>query len=235
MIDLTLGQPGRGRRRPVGGRLLALIGIAGALAVAGAPVAYMVWPQRVPVAVGAPALPITIGGVTFVVPQAAVRVPLQRRPGTQSRVDLVFAWPSLRPPAPVAKGFPDTPAGALQRLFVTIAAGDGTLSPTERLKVIYPRYTADTEPVGRNGLVVRNFRAGTPYQGEQLIYDPAAPERFLLRCTHAVSSTPGICLHERRIGGADVTARFPRDWLGDWRDTATRIERLMAQLRPANG
>ena len=70
------------------------------------------------------------------------------------------------------------------------------------------------------GLQVRAFRSGTPYQGEDLIYDPAAPERFLLRCTQPFAGTPGMCLHERRLGGADVTVRFPREWLADWRATA---------------
>lgn len=234
MIELALGRRGGRRRLSINGRLLALLGSAVAAALTGAPIAYMLWPQAAPVAVDAPALPIIVGGVTFNVPPAAIRVPLQRRPGVQGRIDLAFAWPSLSPPPPT-KGTLEAPTGGVERLFVTIAATDGTLPPTERLKVIYPRYTAEPDAVGRDGLVVRGFRTGSPYQGEQLIYDPAAPQRFLLRCTYAVSSTPGICLHERRIAGADVTVRFPRDWLGDWRDVAARIDRLLAQLGPAGG
>jgi hypothetical protein len=45
--------------------------------------------------------------------------------------------------------------------------------------------------------------------------------------------TPAMCLHERRIGGADVTARFPRAWLDDWRSVADGIDRLIAGVRPA--
>ena len=36
----------------------------------------------------------------------------------------------------------------------------------------------------------------------------------------------------RRIGEADVTVRFLRDWLGDWRPVAANIERLIVKLRP---
>ena len=80
---------------------------------------------------------------------------------------------------------------------------------------------------------MQGFRANTPYQGEELIYDPAVPARFLLRCTRNVGATPGMCLHERRLGTADATVRFPRDWLKDWRDVANGIDRLIFSLRPA--
>jgi len=43
---------------------------------------------------------------------------------------------------------------------------------------------------------------------------------------------PGSCIHERKIDGAEVTLRFPRDWLIDWRKVATGFDRLIAQLHP---
>jgi hypothetical protein len=70
---------------------------------------------------------------------------------------------------------------------------------------------------------------------EDLIYDPAAPERFLLRCTRQVGSTPAMCLHERRIDGADIMLRFPRAWLSDWRAVAGGIDRLIARLHARGG
>ena len=71
------------------------------------------------------------------------------------------------------------------------------------------------------------------YQGEDLVLEPASPERFLLRCTRQISPTPAMCLHERRLGGADITVRFPRAWLDDWRTAADGIDRLLASFRPA--
>ena len=50
-----------------------------------------------PIAPDAPSLPITIGGMAFNVPPAAIRFKVQRRPGAQARVDLSFVWPSLDP------------------------------------------------------------------------------------------------------------------------------------------
>jgi hypothetical protein len=38
---------------------------------------------------------------------------------------------------------------------------------------------------------------------------------------------------ERRVGNADVTLRFPREWLANWQDIASSIDKLIARLHPA--
>ena len=86
--------------------------------------------------------------------------------------------------------------------------------------------------VGADGLSLQGFRDGSPYQGEDLMLDPTAPDHFLLRCTRKSGTTPAMCLHERRIEGADVTVRFPRAWLDDWRKVADGIDRLIAGFKP---
>jgi hypothetical protein len=168
----------------------------------------------------------------FNVPPAAIRFKPQRRPGIQPRIDMTFMWPSLDPPDGRIKPLPTEQPHVTDRLFATIVAADSTLPPLERLKVIYPRYLEGGSVVGVDGLNTQGFRAGSPYNGEDLILDPNAPERFLLRCTRQVGSTPAMCLHERRIAGADVTLRFPREWLSDWRTVASAIDRLVSGFRP---
>jgi hypothetical protein len=211
------------------------LSILAGISLAGAPIAYILWPQAKPVSPDAPSLPITIAGVNFNVPPAAIRFKMQRRAGPQSRVDLAFLWPSLEPPLPATAVTPADAPKVTERIFVTIAGSDGTLPPGDRLKSIYPRYVATGPAVDMGGLQVRAFRSGTLYQGEDLIYDPTAPERLLMRCTQTFAGTPGTCLHERRLGTADVTVRFPRDWLADWRATAAGIDRLIAKVRPGGG
>ncbi|MEI9805047.1 MAG: hypothetical protein WDN48_12005 [Pseudolabrys sp.] len=44
----------------------------------------------------------------------------------------------------------------------------------------------------------------------------------------------GSCLLERRVGNADITIRFPRDWLGNWQSIAAGIDTLIARLHPTN-
>ena len=206
-------------------------------------ITYVLWPNwpAPAVAPDAPPLPITVAGTAFNVPPAAMRVPVQRRAGAHERVDLAVLWPSLEPPDPNANSVvaqpnaPPTAAKALERIFVMIAAAGDTLPPDERIKTIYPRY-ATTEPVaGPDGLAVLAFREGTPYQGEDLIYDASAPDNFLVRCTRdGAGPTPGTCLYSLRIEAADIVVRFPRDWLKDWRFVASNVERLIKSLRPAS-
>jgi hypothetical protein len=171
-----------------------------------------------------------VAGTTFNIEPAAIRMPVQRRPGTQARINLAYLWPSLIAPGSAAKD--GAPADLNERLFVTIASGEGTLPLIERVRVIYPRYLM-AEPVeGPDGLTLRGFRDGTPYQGEELVLEPAAPEHFLARCSRRGVTNSGTCLLERRIGNADVTLRFPRDWLDDWKSVAAGIDRLLARLHP---
>jgi len=205
-------------------------------------VVYVLWPRwpAPPIGPDSPALPITVGGVAFNVPPAAIRMASQRQPGTHERIDLSFLWPSLEPPdtAPLAavptKGKPRP--RTFDRIFLTLAVARDSPSPDERVQAIYPHYAESTPTVGSEGLAVLPFRTGTPYQGEDLIYDAAAPAHFLVRCSrNGARATLAICLHVRRIGEADVTVRFRRDWLEDWRTVSDGIEKLIGSLRHTGG
>jgi hypothetical protein len=199
-------------------------------------IAYVLWPRWSAPRLDAPPLPISVAGVAFNLPPAAIRVAAQRRAGAQERIDLAFLWPSLQPPDPESKpsALPATEPAlsrASARVFMTIAAAGDTLAPADRARTIYPRHTA-AEPVrGPDGLAVLAFRDGTPYAGEDLVYAPGTAG-FLVRCTRGAPPVPGTCLYERRIDKADVVLRFPRDWLDDWRMVAATLDRLIASLRP---
>jgi len=239
-----LPPPAMAAMRPAGGSMLLapVLLLLVLMLVAVTYIVYVLWPRwpGTPVALDAPELPITIGGVAFNVPPAAIRMNVQRRPGALDRVDLAFLWPSLKPAdtapkAPTAASL-SAPGGALalDRIFLTISAAGDAMAPDERVQTIYPRYAGADPESGPEGLAVLAFREDTPYQGEDLIYDAVAPENFLVRCTRdGAGMTPGTCLYERRIGAAaDIVARFPRDWLADWQKVAGNINRLIDGLRP---
>jgi hypothetical protein len=236
---VTVASSRQQSQRPHPGRLvLPLAVLIASITFCVAFVTYLLWPRwpSPPLALDAPALPITIGGTLFNVPPAAIRVAVQRHPGAQERVDLAFLWPSLLPdPANKQANSLAGMSNPLDRIFVTIANADGGLALEERVKVIYPRYLGKTPSAGPDGLLLLGFRTGTPYQGEDLLYDKEAPERFVVRCTRTQGLALGTCLSERRVGTADVTFRFLRDWLDQWRDVASGAERLLASLRPAAG
>jgi len=232
----------RGKTAVLSGPFLLLV-----LTVAAAAgcVSYLLWPTwpSDPPALDVPALPVTVGGVLFEVPPAAIRTKLQRHAGQHERLDLVFLWPQLSPPPNDRATRDNRPideenaTAALaeaenDRLFVTIVGLAGMLPPLERLRTIYPRYVAAQVAAGANGLAVLPFRSGTPYDGEDLVYAANNPEQFLARCTRAIGAVPGTCLSERALDGAQISVRFPQAWLSDWRNAAAGFERLVAQLHP---
>jgi hypothetical protein len=221
--------------------LLAVVIVAAAIFVSFE--LWPTWPSRA-VALNAPAVPVTVAGVLFNVPQAAIRAAVQRQPGAHERIDLVFLWPSLAPPASADAAAAQAaalekdalrPAASEDRLFVTIAGLGAVLPPAQRLRSVYPRYFETEATAGSDGLAVLAFRTGTPYQGEDLIYFAERPETFFARCTRAVGSVPGTCVHERLLDAAEVTLRFPRQWLQDWRRVVSGFDRLMEQLHPKAG
>jgi hypothetical protein len=175
-------------------------------------------------------LPVSVGGTLFNVPTAAIRRKIQRHSGPQERVDLAFTFPSLEPPeAPkhVSADTVEEQPQPIDRIFVSIAAHRDSLAPDMRVRTIYPRYLEPASTPVDDGLTMRAFKDGSPYSGEDMFLgsNPA----LSARCTRD-AATPGMCLSERRIEGADLIFRFPRSWLSQWRDVADAMEQLTAQM-----
>lgn len=213
-----------------------------AIAAAIGLVIYLLWPTwpSAPVPLAAPAIPVTVAGVLFEVPPAAIRAAVQRHPGPAERIDLAFLWPSLEPPLSDGKGdiraVGDAAAPVTEeRVFVTIAGLGGVLPPAQRLRTIYTHYVEAEADAGPDRLAILPFRAGTPYQGEDLVYFSDNPEQFFARCTRQVRSVRGSCLNEHLIDAAEITLRFPRSWLDDWRGIAAGFDRLLKMLHPQSG
>jgi hypothetical protein len=223
------------------GTWLTLGVVAVLAAAAGAFVSYVLWPTwpKSNVPLDAPAIPVTIAGVLFNVPPPAIRAPVQRHPGAHERIDLAFLWPSLEPPAAdgsatkaavVDENGEATAPRTEDRLFVSIAGLGAVLPPLARLRTIYPRYIEATATAGPDGLAIVAFRAGTPYEGEDLVYVAERPEQFFALCSRPNRSLPGTCIQERSLDAAEITLRFSRAWLEDWRGAAAGFDRLVAQL-----
>ncbi len=215
--------------------LLPIIAGVGLGLAAIALVAYLLWPTWRSESVGDPGqLPVSVGGTLFNVPTEAVRMKIQRHSGPQERIDLAFNYPSLTPPLAPKHITADMVEEAIQpvdRIFLSIAAHHDALSPETRVRTIYPRYLADAATELENGLTMRAFREGTPYGGEDLF--SAASPSLNARCMRD-AETPGMCLSERRVGGADLTFRFPRSWLSQWQAVADAMDRLAQQLHGAH-
>lgn len=213
--------------------------IMGAVAIAAGAIAlvvYLLWPTWAARPASAPdRLPVSVGGTLFNVPTAAIRRKIQRHSGPQERVDLSFVFPSLEPPdAPkhVSADTVEEKAQPIDRIFVSISAHRDALAPDMRVRTIYPRYLAPAATPVDDALTMRTFREGSPYANEDLF--SAATPAFNTRCSRD-GLTPGMCLSERRVDGADLTFRFPRSWLSQWRDVANAMDRLTAQMQGPRG
>ena len=230
----TIARSSRGRSH---GHLLPVL-LGGTIAVGAiAVVAYLLWPTWGADGSSAPArLPVSIGGTLFNVPAAAIRMKIQRHSGPQERIDLSFSYPSLEPadaPKHVsADAVAEEAVQPLDRIFLSIAAHHDTLAPDALVHAIYPRYLDQASTPAADGLAQRAFRDGTPYSGEDLF--AADAPGLAARCSRG-SNTPGMCLSERRIDGADLTFRFPRSWLAQRRDAADAMDRLAVQLHGPGG
>jgi hypothetical protein len=228
-----IARDSRGRR---GSHLIPiLLGCAVAAGAIGL-IAYLLWPTWGADGSSAPArLPVSVGATIFNVPTAAIRMKIQRHSGPQERVDLSFAYPSLEAsdsPKHVSADAVEETIQPIDRIFLSIAAHHDSLPPDDRVRTIYPRYLEQASSPGQDGLTMRAFRDGTPYGHEDLFL--ASTPDLTARCSRD-STTPGMCLSERRIGGADLTFRFPRSWLAQWRDVANAMDRLTAQMHGAGG
>lgn len=232
-MTLLSAQGRRRWRRRSRGHLVPMALAAVLAAAAIALVAYLLWPTWEPdKSIDPERLPVSVGATLFNVPTHAVRRKVQRHSGPQERVDLSFLYPSLDAPDPAKPASTaEETVPPIDRIFLSIAAHHDTLAPDIRARTIYPRYLETAATQADGGLLMRAFRDGTPYSGEDLFTAGAA---MVARCTRD-TTTPGMCLSERRVDGADLTFRFPRSWLAHWRDIAGAMDRLTAQLRGPHG
>src|SRR4029077_14917511 len=95
-----------------------------------------------------------------------------------------------------------------------------------------PRYLEQATTPVDDGLSMRGFRDGSPYANEDLFL-AGGPGLNARGTRDGVSLV--MCLSERRVDGADLTFRFPRSWLAQWRDVANAMDRLTVQLQGPKG
>lgn len=173
-------------------------------------------------------IPVTVGTAAFHIPPAFVRAGALPRPGSQERVDVALALPDF---APAASGGPDA------ALFVAILREDGVIDPSERVDRIYGRFLEPDIWSNPGGLLLRRFRAESPYADEELFISPPDGRDFAARCRRpasARSDAEGVgeaCLWRFRIGGADVQVRFAPDLLPRWEAIAAGVRARIAEWR----
>ncbi|MDP3255356.1 MAG: hypothetical protein Q8S58_21325 [Bosea sp. (in: a-proteobacteria)] len=159
--------------------------------------------------------PARIGAVSLMVPQDLTGTEADDSSRLVGMVRLRLDWPSLGPA--------QTGPGALQnrqRLLVTLSPPDKVNEPQTQLSV-YARFLTPTVWSNPGGLVVRGFRKGSPYEGDELYVSVPDGRGFAARCPIEAARTGTHDLDEPcrvtfRHRGLDVNLRFPRAIIADW-------------------
>ena len=159
---------------------------------------------------------VTIGAQTFTIPPHW----LQGRPAPRGgRLMVVVPWSDITR-APEASEPAD--------IVLTLAPADGSMAPAERPSLLYARFLTPATAAAEGGLVRREFREGSPFEGEALYLSPPQGRAFAARCPASPQEGPGRtrCLAEFRVGDVDLVAAFEPALLPQWDLLAKGIRRI---------
>jgi hypothetical protein len=172
--------------------------------------------------------PARIGAISLMVPQNLTGAEPDDTSRLVGMVRLRLDWPSLGPAQPQSP--------QRQRLLITLSPPDKVNEPQTQLSV-YARFLTPTVWSNPGGLVVRGFRKGSPYEGDELYVSVPDGRGFAARCPvdAARSGAPGPDLDEPcrvtfRHRGMDVNIRFPRAIIADWEPMLGGVRRTIDGL-----
>ncbi|HMK90586.1 MAG TPA: hypothetical protein VK446_13270 [Methylocystis sp.] len=212
-----------------------LLGLALALALSAA-AAYLLWPRSEETPEGMRAA--SIGAETFVYPTAYARDEATALGGVAARLAFAARFPDFDPPVTERSKHGQEPPSRQDLVLVTISVKDDGLDPSERPTRLYARFLEGAAAVGPEGLVMRRFEPGSPYDLEQLYLAPPDGRAFFARCpnqANAEAAAAGdFCLFLFRDGGLDVELRFPPALLEHWEALAAGGRAFLARIRIAD-
>ena len=130
----------------------------------------------------------------------------------------------LRVPLEAFVGASAPPKAAV---LVRVAPRDGALAPSERAPLLYARFLTPVAASAEGGLIRREFREGTPFEGEILYLAPPEGRAFSARCAPTRIGTPReTCLAGIRSGASDIRIRLAPEHLKDWQSVTRGLQRL---------
>lgn len=182
---------------------------------------------------------VDLNGSVIWLPRALMRDPAQQGGGRMVRVDLAVSRGDFAP-IPVSRlAQADEVVGGI--LNMSIAHAGQNPAPAEQLQQLYARFLRPETQLGPAGLTRREFRPGTPYE-DKLLFIGAGPlgtnqsRLFIALCPlHAADIEP--CIARLRQETLDITLRFSKEALADWRQAGSGalalLGRAMGPEQPA--
>jgi hypothetical protein len=135
---------------------------------------------------------------------------------------LRLTWPELSAPR----------AGDRADVHITIGPADAQTDPRAQFQVL-ARFLSPGAWSNPGGLVARGFKKGSPFEADELFMSPPDGADFFARCTADVgpSRIDEGCRTVIKHGPFDITLRFPREALTEWRALSQGAVRLVESLR----
>lgn len=213
--------------------MLRFIAAAGLLSIAIAANAALYFHERAEPRAPTGMVSVQLGEMRLSLPRALIREPSQASGGRLARLDLAMSiadFAALPPPSPRRL---DPPSPDRLTLVLTAAAnGNG---PSEQFQQLYARFLARETWTNPGGLIMRRFRAGTPYEDREIYIGAGTGRLFIALCPRE-ESVRAIepCIAQLRDGTADVELRFEARHLPEWRRLVGETLGRLADWRGGN-
>lgn len=179
-------------------------------------------------------IPVTVDGVRFTIPANYILYKSARQGGPRKEVALVALYPDLHgysdwESQTFAGDAADSPV-----IYLLIREEPLNITEAERLQRIYMNFVSDSSGrPGPFGLTHYDFRDDSGYRDEDLFVGGSAEAPIVLRCDRFSQQVHSpYCLRDIRWKrGVAVSYRFKRALLGNWRQIADGVDRLIQTFR----
>lgn len=176
-----------------------------------------------------------IGVAKFAYPIAFARDDVTAAGGAVDRLAFIARYPKFSPPLAAAKRKTLAPRSDQNFVQIVVSAADDTLDPKDRPMRLYARFLESEASVGPEGLVMRRFEQGSPYDLEQLYIAPPDGRAFFARCPNsaiaAEAPAQDFCFFVFRENDLDVELRFAPALLEHWEALTEGAHAFLARIR----
>ncbi|HXY58915.1 MAG TPA: hypothetical protein VEH76_10070 [Methylocystis sp.] len=181
----------------------------------------------------APDAPVetAIGAAHLIYPRGYARDEASAVGGLTDRLSLMAELPDFTPPRGKGSKAGQNPQNDV--VLITISAKDDSLDPKDRPRGLYARFLESRVWVGPEGLILRRFEQGSPYDLEELYIAPPDGRTFFARCPKPgeTEAAADFCLFVFREDDLDVELRFAPALLEHWEALTEGAHAFLARIR----
>lgn len=169
-----------------------------------------------------------VGEIRLIYQAGYARFPAGRAGGHLDRLDIAATFPNLEP-----AGNTSAALDKAALVFLSIGPPERKVAPADLMSLLYARFLEADVSETEEGLLRRAFQDGTPYDGEDLYFDPPEGRAFAARCAKPTTPPDGLpetCIAAFRESGADIEARFTSALLPHWEKLAEGVRGLAKSM-----